>query len=642
MTFETLVTTSSLGERWSQLGVDTSLLTPSMDETQRGQFTKGMANASSERRALAEAPEHVVDLERSGELIGRGGMGVVLEATQKGLERMVAVKRPHPDSPPEAGSALLREARISGLLDHPNIIPVHALTRKGSDPVIVMKRIEGVEWNVLLNDPELGPEYGVGAEPLDRHLEILMDLCHAVHFAHSKKILHLDLKTSNVMIGRFGETYLLDWGIAVSFDDSPALPKWVPSVRDISSVVGTAAFMAPEQAEGRAEGIGPTTDTFQLGAILHQLLTGSPPYQSSTLALALLRAYECDAPQYGPEIPGELASIARKAMAKDPSERYQSAEELRRALAAYIEHRASMRLVSEARGRLKKVGPELTGKVDQSLSALDLADEVTLQRQLVECVFAFQQALTIWPDNRDATAGLDTVLRLVIERAIEARDLKAAASALADMPTPDPEIRARIGALKSELRADRQRDAVARATAMQVDPSVGASTRAAASGFAGIVWFVWNMTLAWGESQGLFRIDYPVLFANLVGSTIFGVAVTFIKRDGLLGTRINRQLMAALWGGFLTVWALWLASYGIGVAPRDALVLMTVIYVFFLYTIIHLDSRVWVVGVPTLPFAVLAVVDPERVFAWHAASGLATGVGLALVWRAKTHDAGAD
>ena len=158
--------------------------------------------------------------------LGRGGMGVVHLARQHSLERDVAIKRVHDDGKPHVVTALIREARMMSLVEHPNVIPVHAM---GLDdhgrPAVVMKRVEGTAWRNLIRDPDHAGWSALmdqGRDRLDDHIRVLLDVCNAVHFAHSRGLLHRDLKPENVMLGCFGEVYVLDWGLAIPIEEGRA------------------------------------------------------------------------------------------------------------------------------------------------------------------------------------------------------------------------------------------------------------------------------------------------------------------------------------------------------------------------------------------------------------------------------------
>ncbi len=632
--FETVV-----GKRLRARGIDSSELTTDPMATQRsGRGARSPEALAMARHAAEEGASGAVEM---GEVIGRGGMGVVREATQRGLDRVVAVKHLPEDGKREGGSVrLLREARISGRLEHPNIIPIHALTRGQDSPMIVMKRVEGVDWGDLLRDDGLHERYGVGNDALGFHLEVLMRLCHAVHFAHSRKILHLDLKPANVMIGQFGETYLLDWGVAASFDDSEDRPRWLPAVSELTTIIGTAAYMAPEQAEGACERLGPRTDVFLLGAILHQLLTGRPPYASKSFDDALVQAFQCAPKTYPASVPEELARIAQKAMARAAEDRFESAEALRRAIARFLGHRASADLVREAEALRHELLPELTSGERMSLSAIDMRDEVLFERRRIECVFAYQQALRLWPDNADARRGLRDFLQLVIERAVRMRDLRTAIAALADYPDADPELRASVDALKAELQEERAKDREAREVAEQVDLNVHIRIRAIGTALTGVAWFVWNMILGWLIRAEIVPLDYRTLFGNLIPSTAACIVATYAVRETVLATRVNRQAISALWSGYAATWALWLGCLALSVEPETAVALLSTLYVFFLCMGISVDPRLWIMAGTTLPFVALSLLDIERVFEWQALLGLICGLTISWVWRAPRDDEG--
>ncbi len=169
--------------------------------------------------------------------LGEGGMGIVRLASQTALGRHVAIKSVRPDGPVQtAARALMREAWVTGALEHPNVVPVHTLGKDAEGlPMFVMKRVHGTSWRELICGTEPLPEEHRDA-PLDFHLRVMQQVCNAVAFAHSKGVLHRDLKPDNVMIGPFGEVYVLDWGLAVSLDEGA---ERIPLARDITDIAGT-------------------------------------------------------------------------------------------------------------------------------------------------------------------------------------------------------------------------------------------------------------------------------------------------------------------------------------------------------------------------------------------------------------------
>jgi serine/threonine protein kinase/tetratricopeptide (TPR) repeat protein len=262
------------------------------------------------------------------EEIGRGGMGIVRRALDQGLDRPVAVKvlRDELAQAPDIVERFLDEARITGQLQHPGIVPVYELGTTGSgSPFIAMKLVQGQSLAHLLN------ERADPSQERGRLLGVLVDVGHALAFAHSKRVIHRDLKPSNVMVGRFGEVQVLDWGLAKVLDrderDSPE-HSHIQAVRcDVSrtgTVIGTPAYMSPEQARGEHEHLDPRTDVFAFGALLCEVLTGHSPYSGSSGVLAQaaagrledawrrLDACEADA---------ELVELARRCLAPDPERR---------------------------------------------------------------------------------------------------------------------------------------------------------------------------------------------------------------------------------------------------------------------------------------------------------------------------------
>jgi hypothetical protein len=258
--------------------------------------------------------------------MSQGGQGKILLAEQTSIGRDVAVKIVKGGQGGTLAQAeLVVEARVAGQLEHPNIVPIHMLGLSADGkPILVMKRIEGTSWRDLLRE---------GRERA-RDLEILQHVCRAVHFAHARGVLHRDIKPGNVMVGSFGEVYLVDWGIAVGIGEH-AMPD-LPHARDVRTVSGTPAYMAPEMAlPGSGVELDARTDVYLLGAVLFELLTGKPPHDKKEIREALRAAHTSASSPFPDDAPEELQRICRKAMARDPADRFASAEELRLALVAY-------------------------------------------------------------------------------------------------------------------------------------------------------------------------------------------------------------------------------------------------------------------------------------------------------------------
>ncbi len=378
------------------------------------------------------------DLELMG-LLGEGGMGVVHLARQRSLGREVAIKTLKPGvRSHKAPLSLLREAILTGGLEHPNVIPIHALgLDEGGLPMLVMKRVEGVRWGDLIADPARIGDAAV--EPLLYHLSVLAQVCNAVHFAHARGVIHLDLKPDNIMIGRYGEVYLMDWGIAQELGRAPG-------GGEPGGIVGTPAYMAPEMTFGDPSRLSERTDVYLIGAILHEILTGSPPHTGPSIFTVLLKVAESAPRQFGLEVPAELAAICNKAMSADPQARYEDAQALQRALSRFVQHRDSFRLGAQAQVHLKAL---------QGLLAASVRDD-DVDRAFGACRFGFLQALDIWPGNEEARAGLAQALRAMIEHELEAGNPRTAATLLVELPEADPDLSARVEALRKVKEAREQ------------------------------------------------------------------------------------------------------------------------------------------------------------------------------------------
>jgi len=267
-------------------------------------------------------------------LLGSGGMSRVYRVRDDELEREVALKvlRPELLKDDDALDRFIDEAKITAQLDHPNIPPVYALaTDKKRSTCFTMKVLEGRSLQEMLLDPA-----NATMEGMFKALEVLVRVCDAVAFAHSRGIFHCDLKPQNVMVAEHGQIYVVDWGLARRKKSLPT------QAEDNEGAIGTPAYMAPEQARGQNYAIDERTDIFLLGGMLFRILVGRPPYVARTAeeTLALAEQGEITPPESlvpkGTQLPRRLVTIAMRALEHKPEHRYQTVGELRAELEDFI------------------------------------------------------------------------------------------------------------------------------------------------------------------------------------------------------------------------------------------------------------------------------------------------------------------
>ena len=309
---------------------------------------------NSEKSISSPSAKYIVQ-----KIVGEGGMKSILRAydSETGRDVAMAVMNDHYGI---AGRTFVEEALLTARLEHPNIVPVHEIgTGLSGEPYFTMKLLSGVDLSRILDRLHAGDRHYLERFPLRSLLEIFLKVCDAVAFAHSKGIIHLDLKPDNIQVGEFGEVLVLDWGLAkqitqpedeASRPGASTLNDFFPdskskgaSTATVDGVVkGTPAYMSPEQAMGKKGKKDFRTDIYALGAILYSLLTFKPPVTganakeliSNVLHSRIIPARSC-MPK-GRPVPPSLEFVSYKAMDRNPDLRYQTVEELKSEIEAYL------------------------------------------------------------------------------------------------------------------------------------------------------------------------------------------------------------------------------------------------------------------------------------------------------------------
>ncbi|MGG8409343.1 serine/threonine-protein kinase, partial [Streptomyces sp. 12297] len=279
----------------------------------------------------------IADRYQLATLLGQGGMGQVWTAYDQRLDRRVAVKLLRPDkvtgpvgdtASEEMRRRFVRECRVTAQVDHPGLVTVHDAGSDASDLYLVMQYVEGSDLadHIAEHDPY----------PWQWAVSVAAQLCGVLAAVHAVPIVHRDLKPRNVMVRPDGSVVVLDLGVASVMDSDTT------RLTHTGSPIGSPAYMAPEQAMGGA--VGPYTDLYALGVVLHELLSGSVPFAGST-ALGVLHRHLYEAPlpvrQLRPEVPHALEALVLRLLAKDPQHRPASAQEVYEALVPLLPGRTT-------------------------------------------------------------------------------------------------------------------------------------------------------------------------------------------------------------------------------------------------------------------------------------------------------------
>ena len=357
-------------------------------------------------------------------LLGSGGMARVYRVRDEVLGREVALKmlRPELAKIEEALTGFVSEARITAQLDHPNIPAVYALASdKKRSSAFSMKVLEG---ETLQEQLEANEREGIDGRTAA--IEVLLRICDAVAFAHSRGVLHLDLKPSNIIVADFGQIYLVDWGIARRKAELPKGPI------EVVNSQGTPTYMAPEQAAGELWRFDERTDIFALGGVLYRILCGRSPHAAATAEKALEKAIEgvvtppdVVAGRKYQAVPRRLVAICMKALAADPAQRYQTVEAFQHDLERFA------RGLSQLPQRAFKAGEPIVSEGEAGDAAYVILDGQCVATRLVAGqpqelrrlnkgeLFGEAAVFTGQPRSATVTAVTDTLVGIVDQAALK-------------------------------------------------------------------------------------------------------------------------------------------------------------------------------------------------------------------------------
>ncbi len=589
-------------------------------ESQGGETADGEAIA-----ALTELGPEGAGLEILGTL-GEGGMGIVHLGRQVTMGREVAIKELAPKRRGDASSALklLQEAWVAGSLEHPNIVPVHDIdTGDRTAPRIVMKRIQGWAWDEFINDAEVVEERFGESDLLEFNLGILMQVAHAVRYAHSRGIVHLDLKPENVMIGEYGEVSLVDWGIGMSLrEDSNGR---FPLAADNTTVIGTPSYLAPEMLSGDGSALSELTDVYLLGSVLFHILTGHPPHRGPSMAAMLYGIVygELELPE---SLPQEIREICLRAMAQEPADRFESAWAFRIAVRQFLQHRGAIRLSNEAQRQLdvlKRIaesgpGEDVRGHWDKA------------NRAFAEARFGFRQALVAWPEHETARLGLRETMIVIVEHVLAYGTATTASALFSEVEDPPPDLARRVEECLVAFAAEDARVRRLEEVAADMDFSIGEGSRLVVLGLMGILWVLHPLLIMspQGHRTTLELLLTPAIFLGITAS------LAWFARENLRRTLVNRRILSAVITMFTAQLVLVGLTMTLGISDVAHQPLM-----FFLWTMTAVfvtllaESRLWPTAVAQGIGLAVTVLEPSWFSTAVACANAVFVANIAIIWR---------
>lgn len=391
------------------------------------------------------------------DLLGEGGMGRVYSGVQASLNREVALKVSKVnDQEPRLIAQIFHEAQITANLDHPNILPIYILALNEQDqPIQVMKQIIGVTWADLIANPNhpMWSQLDHTEGRLHFHLDILAQVCQAMSYAHDHQIIHRDLKPENVMIGRFGEVFVLDWGVALYIPAIGASFEMTSYHAQVSSrldeaLVGTPAYMPKEMAQCDVASLGAWTDVYLLGAILYEILCGIRIRTGNNLKELFIQITDGIIPNIPPDISEEFRSLLLASLDPNIDHRIENGHSFRKLLVHAIR--------TDRAARVQRKAQRMSTELKQALHTEEYGvDELSFMYD--EARLTYRTSLEMWSECTRARSGLDHLHSIWAEYSIVIDDLQGAKRAISHLEIPSPTLSQQLeNAFRDRERLDQE------------------------------------------------------------------------------------------------------------------------------------------------------------------------------------------
>jgi len=585
---------------------------------------------SVEGRALAGLAAVTSAQTRSARLevlgtLGEGGMGIVRLGKQVALGREVAIKELTDSRRGDQESVvkLLQEAWLAGSLEHPNIVPVYDIELRGEgEPRIVMKRIQGAPWSELIDDAEAVAERFGEEDLLAWNLQVLIAVANALRFAHDRGIVHLDVKPSNVMLGAFGEVYLVDWGLGMSLEVDAS--GRFPHVADNTEIIGTPAYLAPEMLSGEGRELSPRTDVFLLGSVLCEILTGRPPHRGGSL-MAILYQAATERPELPDTVPEEIRAVCLRATELDAADRYPDVDAFRMAVRDFVQHRGSIALADEAGER----SAEMRAAIAAGQGPDPRAHWDAIHRLFTEVRFGCRQALAAWDGNAAARRILRETILAMVEHVLAFGTATTAATILSEVDEPPEDVRRRVDEALAREAGEAARIRKLERIGDDNDLSIGRRTRLFVLGLLGLGWSAWPIVVSQVAAEPTMRDRFLAPAVFLVVTAALG----WFARETLGKTLVNRRLYAVIVVLLTAQVVLGTLTTYVGLDLLDH-----TLFLFFLwttsavFTTLLVEKRLWPTALAQGLGLAAVLVEPLTAVVAIAAANLAFVVNIMIIW----------